>query len=537
MKADKENGGICFNEEHHVYWDKNDKTKKFISVTTLIERFGQDYDAEFWSHYKGLQALVKKEKWRDISRRLLEEKKMSSFSDDLLSSCGITRDHLEDASLKVKREWKKTNDDSCTRGTNIHSGFEHGTYAHKDDVDLKEYGIDGKFVCDIGRKNIDLPDSVYPEFLLSWSSPDNKLNIAGQSDLMVLKGHDDLFVIDYKGLPLDTPILTDKGFTTMGKISPGDHIFDMHGKVQTVMHKSRIHHNECCTIFFDNGDSITCDIDHRWRIDDGHGSIQVMTAGEMKECKLEMYIDNPDPVDYGDGDKSLKEDPYLFGMCGDGEVPDEYIAASYKQREALLCGYFDNLGHVDGEDKVLHIEKSHKGIIRLLGTLGIKYTEEENDIRYNDTGYDITYTARKIIDIIYTKSVPTACIEVSGPTHTYLCTDSCIVTHNTNKEIKLKSFYDREKKSTERMKFPLDDLDDCNYNHYQMQLSTYAWMAQQKWKNLKVDGLMLRHIDHSGKQKIYHCEYLKNQVEDMINYFYMKKKTEEQEKKYKKIIY
>ena len=80
MKADKENGGICFNEEHHVYWDKNDKTKKFISVTTLIERFGQDYDAEFWSHYKGLQALVQKEKWRDISRKLLEEKKLAKLT-------------------------------------------------------------------------------------------------------------------------------------------------------------------------------------------------------------------------------------------------------------------------------------------------------------------------------------------------------------------------------------------------------------------------------------------------------------------------
>lgn len=42
----------------------------------------------------------------------------------------------------------------------------------------------------------------------------------------------------------------------------------------------------------------------------------------------------------------------------------------------------------------------------------------------------------------------------------------------TNKEIKKTNNYDK-------MRTPLNKLDDCNYNHYRLQLSLYAWMLEQ----------------------------------------------------------
>ena len=64
MKIDKQNGSIAFNEEAHRYWNVNDEAKKFISVTTLIERFGQPFDKDFWSAYKALEKLLPADSWK-----------------------------------------------------------------------------------------------------------------------------------------------------------------------------------------------------------------------------------------------------------------------------------------------------------------------------------------------------------------------------------------------------------------------------------------------------------------------------------------
>lgn len=44
----------------------------------------------------------------------------------------------------------------------------------------------------------------------------------------------------------------------------------------------------------------------------------------------------------------------------------------------------------------------------------------------------------------------------------------------TSKSIDMKGYYDRSKKSTVKMKFPLNHLDDCSGNTYALQTSLYA---------------------------------------------------------------
>ena len=63
MKIDKQNGDVCFNDENHIYWNLKDNSK-YISVTTLIERFGQPFDESFWSAYKALEKIMEPEVWR-----------------------------------------------------------------------------------------------------------------------------------------------------------------------------------------------------------------------------------------------------------------------------------------------------------------------------------------------------------------------------------------------------------------------------------------------------------------------------------------
>ena len=55
MKIDKTNGGVCFNEEFHTYWDSNGR---YDSVTTIIGKFCHEFDSEFWSLYKALEKGV-----------------------------------------------------------------------------------------------------------------------------------------------------------------------------------------------------------------------------------------------------------------------------------------------------------------------------------------------------------------------------------------------------------------------------------------------------------------------------------------------
>ena len=81
-----------------------------------------------------------------------------------------------------------------------------------------------------------------------------------------------------------------------------------------------------------------------------------------------------------------------------------------------------------------------------------------------------------------------------------------IVDHKTNKKIEQKSFYNSKTRSSTKMKYPLNNLDDVNFYHYTMQLSTYAWMLQKINPNFIIKDLILNHYDHNGNNTLYHCE-------------------------------
>lgn len=78
----------------------------------------------------------------------------------------------------------------------------------------------------------------------------------------------------------------------------------------------------------------------------------------------------------------------------------------------------------------------------------------------------------------------------------------------TNKKIDLKSFFDSKTKTSSKMKYPLNNLDDCNYNHYCLQLSTYAWMIQKLNPEFEIEDLVLVHFDHTDNMTVYHLPYL-----------------------------
>lgn len=112
-----------------------------------------------------------------------------------------------------------------------------------------------------------------------------------------------------------------------------------------------------------------------------------------------------------------------------------------------------------------------------------------------------------------------------------------LVDHKTNKKIDQKSGYNSSTRSSVKMKYPLNNLPDCNFYHYTMQLSTYAWMLQKINPNFIIKDLILNHYDHNGKNTLYRCQYLKDEVKKML-YFHKKQVLIDKERaKRKKIEY
>lgn len=99
------------------------------------------------------------------------------------------------------------------------------------------------------------------------------------------------YVIDYKGLALDTPIPTPKGWTTMGELSVGDTVFDENGKRCKVTHKSDIHKRKCYKVLFNDGSEVVCDDEHLWVTETGQnkykktGVVNTETIKQTLTCK------------------------------------------------------------------------------------------------------------------------------------------------------------------------------------------------------------------------------------------------------------
>lgn len=298
---DKRNGNVAFKENGHVYFDLDNPSNTYISVTTLIERFVQPFNKEFWSMYKALERLVPKEDWKTVSKPLRDTMKIP---DDIYNMYDFTKEDVLKEQQNILDEWQAANEESCTRGTAIHAELENSFYKMGNNCSLKKFGIGGKFICEKGRTSLDLEDGVYPEYLISRASKDGILRIAGQIDLLVKKG-------------------------------------------------------------------------------------------------------------------------------------------------------------------------SH-------------------------------YT---------------------------------IIDHKTNKKIEQKGFYNSKTRGTSKMKYPLNNLEDANYWHYNLQLSTYAWMIQKLDPNAIIDDLILNWYPHEGGNQQFHMEYLKKDVIRMLSYYKKQLMHEIQESKYKEIEY
>lgn len=193
MKIDKQNGDVAFENESHTYWNVNDN-KKYISVTTLIHKYTQPFDKNFWSAYKALEKLIPKESWIIEKKSLLNTKK---FNKEILDIYNISENDFNKVQQDILDLWDEENRKSCERGTKIHEEIEHSFYNNPHNISLQKFGLGGKFECKKDYSELDLEYGVYPEYLIYRESDDGILRIAGQIDLIIKSGND-IVICDHK---------------------------------------------------------------------------------------------------------------------------------------------------------------------------------------------------------------------------------------------------------------------------------------------------------------------------------------------------
>lgn len=150
-----------------------------------------------------------------------------------------------------------------------------------------------------------------------------------------------------KDLPLDTPLPTPTGWTTMGDVRVGDTLIDENGKPTLVTFKSGIMHNKLYRVSFNDGPEIVASETHEWntidfkaigRYRNKHkitdyrelwGLSEKRTTKDILETlehrgNRNHYIPVNKPLDLPEAD--LQVDPYVLGVwLGDGTSAAPYL--------------------------------------------------------------------------------------------------------------------------------------------------------------------------------------------------------------------
>lgn len=191
LEVDKENNFVSYNDKLHKYWTKDSK-QSCISVTTLIHQF-TTFDEDFWSSYKAIESLVSAEEFKLIKPNLLSQ---NIFDLKYLEVVKVNEEIFINRKAEILNEWAETRERSCIRGTEIHRQheLEHLAGVTKE---LSHLNLGGSFSTNTTNQIETNVRQVYPELLLSRISPDGKLRLAGQADLIIVDGLD-VYVLDYK---------------------------------------------------------------------------------------------------------------------------------------------------------------------------------------------------------------------------------------------------------------------------------------------------------------------------------------------------
>ncbi len=101
-----------------------------------------------------------------------------------------------------------------------------------------------------------------------------------------------------------------------------------------------------------------------------------------------------------------------------------------------------------------------------------------------------------------------------------------VLDYKTNKKLDKESWRNPRTGSTQKLLKPISDLDDCNFNIYQLQLNTYMYMLLQANRKLKLGSMVILHvIDEDGGYRVepHTVANLQSRIRTMFSNFKSKK--------------
>lgn len=200
MHYDKRNGDVAFIEGTHTYFNVKYPNREYISVTTLISKFHEPFDTDFWSSYKAMEALAGMDAFvgSGVKARLLDTKQWSIYD---VTRLNINEEDFVIYKKKLQQDYARTNEEACERGSKFHAEQEALLYQGVQTQDTLPF----KFPIQAEREYIVVRDDcdftrerdLKSEFLLYYSDPDHILNLAGMADVVIKDGND-IYIVDYK---------------------------------------------------------------------------------------------------------------------------------------------------------------------------------------------------------------------------------------------------------------------------------------------------------------------------------------------------
>jgi hypothetical protein len=162
------------------------------------------------------------------------------------------------------------------------------------------------------------PENIEVEYV------NDKHHIRGRIDFIVDHPNGSTLPVEMKSLACSTPILTTRGWTTMGDLRDGDEVYAPDGQPTKVLKAHPINLNRpCYEMSFRDGQKIVTDAEHLWQVDDRTcRRVRVMTTKEIAESRwsgrYRFRVPVTEPLQMPE--QELPIDPWLLGMwLGDGD--------------------------------------------------------------------------------------------------------------------------------------------------------------------------------------------------------------------------
>lgn len=239
----------------------------------------------------------------------------------------------------------------------------------------------------------------------------------------------------------------------------------------------------------------------------------------------------------------LRTELSKIGLLGNKHIPDIYLNASFEQRLDLLRGLMDTDGYYNKTRNRFVMCTTQEWQVKatkiIASSLGFKTTTIKSIGKCNNCKnkkefdkFDVVFTGninpflikhtsiegaknnthkfRNIINVEKVETVPTRCIEVDSPTHTFLCGENFLVTHNTNKEL-TKDFV---RNTGMMMKPPFDNMFDEALSHYYLQFNLYQRMMESI--GLKIIARRLVHLKRDGTYEVHTVPKIDDNIIDQV---------------------